>query len=121
MRTFLLLTIISLLAISCENQNAQAILGSWNCSRILEEGEPIALDVSAINFTFDEADNYTYQANLKYREAGTYRLVGDKLYTRDTLDKNAVEKVVKIILLTSDSMHFKMNDGGKERIMKLSK
>jgi len=104
---------------SCENKNAQALPGDWQCVRILEEGAPLELETSDIKFSFTPDGLYTYQSTLAYREAGTYRLAGDKLYTRDTINANALEKVVKIALLTPDSLHFKMNDGGKERIMEL--
>lgn len=115
------LTFAITLLISCENENATAILGSWQCTEILEEGEPLELDASVINFSFDEKNQYTYQGTLTYKEAGSYRLVGDKLYTTDTIDATAVEKVVKITLLTADSMNFKMNAAGKERILKLAR
>ena len=118
---FLIVSITIVLCISCENPNTQAILGSWQCTEILEEGTPLDLDVSVINFSFNDANQYTYQGTLTYKESGAYRLVGNKLYTKDTIDTNALEKLVKITLLTADSMSFKMNDAGKERILKLAK
>lgn len=121
MRILITLFILSIITLGCENQNATAILGSWNCSEILEEGKALEIDISTIKFSFDEAGQYTYQGNLKYKEAGNYHLVGDKLYTTDTIDNTAVEKVVRIILLNNDSMHFKMNVAGNEQIMKLAR
>ena len=116
---FLIVSFVLISLISCENKFAQDILGTWQCIDVSEEGNSLDLDVSVINFSFDENRGYTYQGTLAYKEAGSYRLVGDKLYTTDTVDVNAVEKVVKITLLEGDSMKFKMNDGGKERIMSL--
>jgi len=103
----------------CDNPNKKLLIGKWQADKILEENKPLEVDFSSINFNFTEAGMYNYQSTLDYREAGSYYLQSNLLYTLDTLNEASMEKAVKITKLTQDSLFLKMNEDGKERIMRL--
>lgn len=106
---------------SCSNERAPLLIGDWQCAEITEEGVALKINFEDVKFSFNEEGFYNYQSTLAYKEEGTYRLQRDLLYTTDTLDKTAVEKVVRITSITADSMYLKMNDSGRERVMRLFK
>jgi hypothetical protein len=82
---------------------------------------PLDIDISTLRFAFFESGHYTFQGTLDYREAGTFSIKGDLLYTLDTINQASSEKAVKIVNLTPDSLFLKMNEEGKIRIVKLFK
>ena len=104
---------------SCENKFSSQLIGKWQAFELLEEGTPLEVQPEVINFNFMENGMYTYQGTLTYKEAGSYYLKSDLLYTLDTINEGSVEKAVRIMSINSDSLLIKMNDRGKERIMKL--
>ncbi len=116
-----ILFLLVVFQISCANERAPLLIGNWQCAEITEEGVALKINFADVKFRFDETGFYQYQSTLAYKEEGTYRLQRDLLYTTDTLDKTAVEKVVRITSITVDSMYLKMNDSGRERIMRLFK
>ena len=95
--------------------------GSWTAVAITEEGTPLAVDPSVIQLSFFDNQQYTYQSTLNYREAGTYSVASDYLYTRDTLNQASTEKAVELLMLSQDSLKIKMMEAGKERRMVLVK
>lgn len=108
-----------LVLFSCENQYENQLLGKWQAYELLEEGKRLEVQPEVINFNFMENGLYTYQGTLTYKEAGNYYLKSDLLYTVDTVNEGSVEKAVRIMSLNPDSLLIKMNDRGKERVMKL--
>jgi hypothetical protein len=95
------------------------IQGKWEGTSVLEEGEPLPVDVSEIQFEFRDNNEYEYSSTLKYKEAGTYYMEDNYLFTTDTFNQASTEKVVEIVLLDGDSLHLKMKEQGQERILKL--
>ena len=95
--------------IACESSkyDTTLLLGDWNgASWTVEDGKNRSAD--AIKFSFSEDGSYSagYGAQL---EKGTYRMAGDKLYTTET---GKIEKMVKVVQLTADSLAFEMNRMG---------
>lgn len=106
---------------SCAPINKNLLVGSWQATGLLENGQPMDADIEVIHFQFNTNDQYTYAGTLNYHEAGTYAVESKYLYTMDTLNQATTEKAVEIIQLTKDSLRLKMSDGGKERVMFLKK
>ncbi len=114
---------LCILLTACKNDgpDPQMLIGTWQADQFIEKGVAKDIDLSRMNFSFNEQKIYTYHANLNSREAGHYRVKGQYLYTTDTLDAQSLEKVVKISHLSSDSLHLTMNRGGTEQIIILHK
>jgi len=110
-----------ILAQSCASDSPNLLLGQWTAFEILEEGEVLDLNPSQIQLGFEAGEKYTYLSTLNYREAGQYRVQAPYLFTIDTTADQRTEKAVEIIQLTFDSLQLRMNDDGKERILKLLK
>ena len=97
------------------------LVGTWQGATLLEDGMPMSVDPSEVGFDFYGNGLYQYRSTLNYREAGTFSIRGNLLYTLDTINEASTEKAVKIVTLTEDSLFIKMNAEGKERIVKLAK
>jgi hypothetical protein len=97
------------------------LCGKWQVAEAYEDGVSMGLDVSPISFQFFPNGYYNFNSVLNYKEAGTYSLRGNMLYSIDTLNKASSEKAVKILKLTQDSFAIQMNAEGKERILRLFK
>ena len=96
-----------------------ALAGRWQANVVVEEGVPLKIDPTAVQFEFDEAGRYAYRSTLNYREAGRYSLDKDLLVTTDTTQVDASAKRVQILHLSPDSLYLGMNDAGKARTMYL--
>lgn len=116
----LLLGIFSFLS-SCGSIDNELIIGSWEGVRVLEEGEELGVNPREISFYFGKNESYRYESTLNYKEAGSYYIESSYLFTTDTVNQASTEKAVEILLLSPDSLHIKMDDNGKERILKLVK
>ena len=115
----ILLLIGFLFVASCTNEKEKLLPGNWQATEVLEEGEPLAVPVADIRFDFFEDGTYIYNSTLNYKEAGTYSIQSNLLYTLDTVNQASVEKAVRIELLTQDSLHLQMKEQGKSRLLKL--
>jgi len=106
---------------ACQKVENDLLPGVWQAVEVREEGEPLDVDVSTIRLHLDSNENYTFKSTLDYREAGKYYVQSNLLYTLDTLNQASTEKAMEIVSLTSDSLLIKMNEAGKERLLKLTK
>ncbi|MCB0630577.1 MAG: hypothetical protein R2824_35720 [Saprospiraceae bacterium] len=113
---FLLLIIV---ASACKKYEEDLLSGTWSGSAILEDQQPLGIEPSDIKLTLEPNGNYHYESTLNYKEAGTYYMDQQYLYTMDTLNQASTEKAVEIIMLTQDSLHIRMNEAGKERLLKM--
>ena len=107
------------LAMGCAPVQEDLIKGSWKGVAILEDGAPLEVDPTVINMSFGDDHSYTYSSTLNYRESGTYYVDSKYLYTTDTLNQATTEKAVEIMGLTTDSLILKMNEEGRERLLKM--
>ena len=114
-----LIFILLLIFTACSDVHDNLLIGKWQASALLEEGAMLSIDTTQIHFEFSEDQSYLYTSTLNYREAGSYSLDASYLYTTDTLNQASSKKTVEILLLSEDSLHIKMEDNGRERILKL--
>lgn len=110
---------VLLLFSACQTYEEDLLSGAWRGSSILESNQPLEIDPAAIKLTLQPNGAYQYESTLNYREAGTFYMEQQYLYTMDTLNQASTEKAVEIVLLTPDSLHLRMNEGGKERLLKM--
>ncbi|NJK71916.1 MAG: hypothetical protein HC926_00290 [Synechococcaceae cyanobacterium SM2_3_60] len=92
------------LGFACNDTYSNLLPGKWQAIEVVEENTPLGVHTEIIQFQFDNNSYYTYQGTLKYREAGTYHVQSNYLYTIDTVNQASTEKVVEIVQLTADSM-----------------
>lgn len=109
-----------LLASACaQGYQRESLYGQWKGVSVQEEGVNLPdVDPTILQFQFAES-GYTYQGNLNYREAGTFQVQSPYLYTTDTINQATTEKAVEILQLSEDSLHLRMMENGKERLLKL--
>lgn len=110
------------LLMACAQDEPSLLIGSWTAYEVLEEGEILDINASEIQLEFVDDEVYSYKSTLDYEEAGQYNVQSSYLYTTDTLAASqAARKAVEIVQLTADSLQLRMNDEGKERILKMLK
>ena len=110
-----------LAAIGCNKFSSEQLVGKWQAYHISEEGTILELDYSPIKFEFTKDGFYSFSSTIDYREAGTYYINGNLLFTIDTVHAASTEKAVQIEALTTDSLILKMMANGKDKLMKLKK
>ena len=109
------------LFLGCSPYRQRDLVGEWQAVVISQEGDSLLIDPKVVQFTFNKNEGYTFKSTLNYQESGTYYILNKRLFTIDTLNRASTEKSVEILLLTPDSLHLKMSDAGKGRLMKLVK
>lgn len=108
-----------LLATACSSSySREDLYGTWEGVAAQEEGTPLDINPADLQFTFTET-GYTYRGTLNYREAGTFEVKAPYLYTTDTINQATTEKTVEIVQFSTDSLHLRMMENGKERLLKL--
>lgn len=118
---YLLVASFLMTIVSCEDTiDDKLLVGSWTAAEFLENDTPKEVDLKSINFSFYDNKTYSYQGIMNI-EAGNYYLKNNLLYSTDTLSNDRVEKSVKVIKITTDSLFFEMNNGGIKQIIKLYK
>ncbi len=101
--------------------DTEELVGNWQAIDLLEEGEPLPIDVDQIRITFQPDGAYQYHSTLNYQEAGSYYLSGKTLFRLDTLNQASSEKAVEIAYMGADSLVFRMNENGRERLLILQR
>lgn len=110
-----LLVLILALITACtqENEYAKILPGTWKAYNFTQNQESVKFDLSRLAFSFDNKGTYTFvSSNLSTKEAGHYHLIGNILYTTDTLADQRLEKAVEIEKISPDSIQFIMNAQG---------
>lgn len=121
MRGTSLLICLSITLFGCANVQEKKLVGKWQGASLIEDGVPMQVSPSEIGFEFFNKGFYHFRSTLNYREAGRYSLIGNLLYTMDTINEASTEKSVQILELSDDSLFLKMNAEGKEQLVKLFK
>ena len=107
---------ILLMATGCaNNENAQLIVGNWNAVEWKVDGQPDGHNTADTHFSFDAKGNYNYQYG-ELKEAGTYKVENNMLFTRKPKE---TEMMVKIVKLTADSLVFDMSRSGQQETLTL--
>ena len=78
---------------------------------MLEKNKPVDKGAEKAVFNFMPNGTYTYNISY-YNEAGNFHTKDGKLYTTDTLNSDRIEKVVRVVNLTIDSLILEMNNAG---------
>lgn len=107
--------------LSCNNERPNLLSGKWKATRLTENDKVLNVNLDEITFSFTDDNLYVYTSTLNYREAGSYYLKSNYLYTTDTLNQASTEKVVELIQITADSMQIRMEETGQERLLTLIK
>jgi hypothetical protein len=115
------LFLLTSLALSCSPYRQRDLIGEWQAVSITQEEDSLKIDPKLVQFSFSKEEGYTFRSTLNYQESGTYYILNKRLFTMDTLNRASTEKAVDILILSPDSLHLRMMDGGKERLMKLVK
>lgn len=118
MKYFLFLFICLLLCIGCNNWDEE-IVGEWQAYFISVDGQELEMDYAPVNFLFTKEGQYVFNSTINYKEAGSFYLNGDILFTLDTLNTASTEKAVQVVNVTQDSLFLKMMTNGKDKLMKL--
>jgi hypothetical protein len=122
MRKSYCLFLITILLTACQGgYQEEQLHGSWTGVSVTEEGTPLAVDPSLIQLEFTTGHYYTYKSTLDYREAGTYHVEANYLYTQDTLNQASTEKAVELMQVTDDSLVIRMIEEDQERLLTLVK
>jgi len=105
---------------ACTGIKKDDLKGNWTAVQLTEEGDSLKVNLDEITLQFEE-EGYTFTSTLNHKEAGIYYLRNNYLFTLDSLNPEAKEKVVEIARLQNDSLFVRMNETGKERILVLTK
>lgn len=116
---FSLALLFGLMFCSCHPVDRSLLEGFWLAEKVTEEGNELDLDLSDLGFEFKGQNHYIYYNTEFLSEEGVYEVNGMTLVTTDTSGNNPMRKAVEIILLTRDSLHLRMNAGGKEQVLYL--
>ena len=116
----LLIFLFTLLIFSCNKIDETLLHGKWKVAAMLEKGKPTDKGTDKALFDFMPDGTYAYEISY-YKEAGNYHTKDRKLYTTDTLNSDRIEKVVRIINITNDSLTLEMNNAGIPQIWKCYK
>lgn len=114
-----LLLILPLLAVACKPDlkfTPDMLIGTWNGVEWKVQGKTAGdRNASSVYFVFeaqgsDAAKGRYIAAYGDQKERGEFKLKGDKLYT--TGDEDKIEKVVRVVKLTADTLVLDMNRMG---------
>lgn len=102
---------------SCGEREDLLLLGEWQATSVLEEGDSLQLDPTQLGFVFRPDNRYSYRSTLRYEEAGTWRYAEGFLYAQDTTQADTEERIVAVEKLTKDSLEIRMLAADKERAL----
>ena len=107
---------VLLLSVSaCKTDKEKAIVGKWNADNLVECDDVVPIVANLVNIEFKSDGRYIFNSTLNIHEEGTYKIKKNHLFLQDKIRDKAVEKIVLITKLTSDSMVLEMNFKGKEQ------
>lgn len=107
---------VLLLSVSaCKTDKEKAIVGKWNADNLVECDDVVPIVANLVNIEFNSDGRYIFNSTLNIHEEGTYQIKKNHLFLQDKIRDKAVEKIVLITKLTSDSLVLEMNFKGKEQ------
>ena len=107
----LLILSIPFLIFTCKKIDETLLHGKWKVASVIEKGQSTDKGADKAIFNFFPNSTYTYELSY-YKEAGNYYTKDGKLYTTDTLNSDRIEKVVRVVNITPDSLTLEMNNAG---------
>lgn len=111
----------SILFTACQGHNYDDLAGNWQAVELTQEGDSLSVDLKEVAFNFNPNGRYEFESTLNYKEAGTFRLEGPYLFSKDTTRSMPKEKAVEIIQLAGDTLILRMEEAQKERIVVLKR
>jgi len=111
----LLILSIPFLIFTCKKIDETLLHGKWRVASMLERGKPTEKGAKKAIFNFHPNGVYNYEISY-YKEAGNYHTKDGKLYTTDTLNSDRIQKVVRVLNITPDSLILEMNNAGTPQI-----
>ena len=111
---------IGLFMASCGGITKEQLKGKWTAVQLTEEGDSLSVNLDEITLNFRDK-SYDFTSTLNYKESGAYSLNKNLLSTTDSLNQGTQAKVVEITKLANDSLFIRMNEGGKERILVMTR
>lgn len=109
---------------SCQNDQPLPYAGTWQATELWETGQKMEVDtlMEKVVLNLNNDKSYSFISTLNKKESGKYRIKRKKIYIQSQEDLvNRQERIMEIITLDKDSMHLKMTDNGKERVLKFCK
>ncbi len=107
----LLFSSILFLIFTCKKIDETLLHGKWKVASMIEKGTPTDKGADQAVFNFNPNGTYSYEISY-YKEAGNFHTRDGKLYTTDTLNSDRIEKDVRVLNITSDSLILEMNNAG---------
>lgn len=105
--------------LSCKDQPASFdsanLINDWVCVSLLEGDEEQPFMKGSFRFSFKDDSTYDYQGGL-YRETGIWNIKEDLLITKA---EDNLQKELRILYLSADTLNVMMNDRGFEMKMLL--
>jgi len=113
--------LISTLFIACNSNNKEQMIGNWNAVSFIHEDSTFQIDLSSVQLSFDELDNYCYSSNLKHEECGHYKLQKNFLLLSDTINQGQTEKNLFFEFISEDSLLIKMKQNELDQTLIFSR
>ena len=121
---FFVIALIQTTFFSCQNDQPLPYAGTWQAPELWETGQKMEVDtlMEKVVLNLNNDKSYSFISTLNKKESGKYRIKRKKIYIQSQEDQvNRQERIMEIITLDKDSMHLKMTDNGKERVLKFCK
>jgi len=88
---------------------------------LVEEGDTVDVILDDVGLRFDKNGKYVYTSTLDYEEEGTFRTKGDMLFSTPAEQDSVAERRVAIEHLDELSLHLRMKQGEKYRILEFER
>ena len=108
------MALATLLLGSCQADRTLELLGTWQASLLIEDGDTVDVRLDDVSLLFEPEGAYTYTSTLDYFEEGRFALDGDILETQPAADSLSPQRV-KVTTLDDSTLHFFMMDAGRRR------
>ena len=95
----------------------QDLTGRWQAVAFYTNGQSVDTALDSVQFHLTADKRYTFQSQGFYEEAGHYRLSASYLFLSDTTIKPVVEKTVRILYLSPDSLKIEMKMGSDRQVL----
>ena len=105
---------VVLAAVGCQDDRTPELLGTWQATSLVEEGDTVDVRLDDVSLRFDTGGRYVYTSTLDYYEEGTFVFEGDILTTSPEID-SVGEQRVKVTVLDPEQLRFFMMDAGRQR------
>jgi len=114
---FFFLTVLFLASCGDKPATPEVIYGQWQGVSWTVEGKEAGMNAAAVKFQFFAPQEYEASFGDQ-QEKGTFSVTGDKLYTNA---EGQMQKMVRMVRLTADTLEMEMNRAGVKENLLLKK